>query len=109
MNDKIDLTDITFLIPVRIDSIERVENIVCVTSYLLKYFKTNIIICEADAYNNGLIRANMNSDIVVYFVKDTNFSFHRTLYINELVRVTTTPFIAVWDTDVVINPQRRLR
>lgn len=106
MDNKIDLTDVTFLIPLRIDSLERLENIIAVTSYLKKHFKTNIFICEADKENSGLLQAIINPDIKVYFVQDSKYSFHRTFYINELVRVCTTPFVAIWDADVVTDPQQ---
>ncbi|AEI47387.1 galactosyltransferase-related protein [Runella slithyformis] len=106
MASKIDLTDITFLIPLRIDSLERLENIIVCTSFLLKYFKTNIVICEADNENTGLLRKALSPEIRTFFVKDSNPSFHRTYYINELVRISTTPFVAIWDTDVLVEPEQ---
>ena len=50
---RIDLTDVTFLILIRLDSIQRLENVKVVTDSLLKYFDTNIYVLEADSYDNG--------------------------------------------------------
>lgn len=50
---KTDLTDITFLILVRLDSIQRMENLVNITDSLLRYFNTSITVAEAAYYNNG--------------------------------------------------------
>lgn len=43
---RIDLTDVTFLIPAMIDSDDRLNNLFTVVRYLHKYFNTNIIIYE---------------------------------------------------------------
>ncbi len=51
-NNQIDLKDVTFIIPVRIDSIERLENLQLVTNYLLENFQTHILIVEAADRNN---------------------------------------------------------
>ena len=103
MEAKVDLTDVTFVIPLRIDSLERLENIVGVCGYLHTYLKTNIMICEADTTDSGLLRKMLGETAVTYFVTDRKSSFHRTYYINELVRHATTPLVAVWDADVVVG------
>lgn len=45
----IDLSDVTFTIPIRIDSQARLENFIIVLTYLLENFQTNIIILEDDS------------------------------------------------------------
>ena len=40
------LQDFTFLILIRIDSVQRLENILAVTEYLAKKFHTQIIVIE---------------------------------------------------------------
>lgn len=104
MSGRIDLKDVTFVIPLRIDSFERLENVVAVSGYLIKCFETNVIICEADHKNTGLLAKMVNPEIKTFFALDTKPSFHRTYYINELVRHVATPFVAVWDTDVLVDP-----
>ncbi len=38
------------------------------------------------------------------FHKDINQFFHKTRYINELLRIAETKYVAVWDTDVIASP-----
>ena len=45
---RIDLQDVTFIIPVRIDSEDRLENLHVVTRYLVKHFHSHILVIEAD-------------------------------------------------------------
>ena len=45
---RIDLSQATFIIPIRIESPDRLRNVVTTTAFLLENFKTNIIIKEVD-------------------------------------------------------------
>jgi hypothetical protein len=72
---KIDLRDITFVIPVRIESIERLENLQSVTDYILRYSLTNIFILEAAPRNNGFLRKCLSPEIEIYFVEDNDTIF----------------------------------
>ncbi len=67
MNKRYNLEDITFLIPVRIDSIERLENILTNVSSLLKVSHTNIIVLEADNYNNRILERLLPSVVKYIF------------------------------------------
>ena len=44
-----DLSQATFIIPIRIESPDRLRNVVTTTAFLLENFDTNIIIKEVDA------------------------------------------------------------
>jgi hypothetical protein len=103
---KFDLMDVTFLIPVRIDSVERFENLLCVTSYILSYFDTNITVIEGDHSDNGLLRQYLNSKIKIVFNEDAKKIFHRTKYINVMLATSKTEIVAVWDTDVIVKPDQ---
>lgn len=100
--NRTNLTDVTFLIPVRIDSEERFENLNLVLEFLKANFKTTIKVLEADAF------PYFNNDNVDYktFVVDDNPIFHRTKYLNQLTKSSTTPYLAIWDTDVILEPQQ---
>lgn len=100
----INLSDLTFIIPLRIDSIDRLLNLLMVTDFLLGNFDTNIHILEADEFNNRLITANLPPKINYTFVEDFDPVFYRTHYINEMVKTCTTSYIAIWDTDVITSP-----
>ena len=45
---KLDLTDATFIIPIRIESEDRLRNVITSVAFLLNNFNTNIIIKEVD-------------------------------------------------------------
>jgi predicted glycosyltransferase involved in capsule biosynthesis len=101
-NEKKNLQDTTFLIPVRLDSIVRLENLIAVVNYIKDHIQSSIHVLEASAYNNGLIKTYLGDHIHYRFIEDFDPIFHRTKYINQLIRSCDTPYIAVWDADVVI-------
>lgn len=102
---KINLSDVTFLIPIRLDSIERLENLKIVTDTIFKYFITNIHILEASVMNNHVIESYVHADAQVYWIQDDDPVFHRTKYINQLVQ-SKTPLLAIWDSDVLVRPEQ---
>jgi len=93
----------TFLILVRLDSIQRLENILVVTETLLMSFETNIYVLEADAYNNGVLKKLLNRKIHYYFVEDKDTVLYKTKYYNQMSKTIETPFMAIWDTDVATD------
>lgn len=99
---KTDLTDVTFMIPVRVDSIIRLENLILTAQFLHRHFRCRIIVLEADAYNNGIIRKMLGKTAEYYFVEDSDSIFYRTKYINLMTEKVTTPFLCIWDADVVM-------
>ena len=101
MEKKIDLLDVTFLIPIRLDNIQRLENLMLATEYLFAHFDTNIHILEADGYNNLLITNLLPGKIKISFIEDYDPIFHRTYYINQMLKDCDTPLVAVWDADVI--------
>ena len=52
-----ELSDVTFLIPTRLDSIDRLVNLKATIEFILEHFDTNIYILEADSFNSRLIDA----------------------------------------------------
>jgi hypothetical protein len=78
--------DVTFVIPVRIDSIERLDNLIIVTNYILSYCNTNITVLEADHRNTDILRKLLKPDINVLFEENHLNIFHRTHFINKLVK-----------------------
>lgn len=100
--NKIDFSDVSFLIPVRIDSVHRIENTVMVTDFLLSNLKTKVYVLEADAYQNGILRQVLNEGVDYVFVTDYDNIFHRTKYINQMVALAKSKFVAIWDSDIII-------
>lgn len=95
------MLDITFLILVRSDSIERLENIILVTDYITNSFKTLITVMEPAAYDNGLLGKLLGKHISYTFQEDCDPVLFRTYYLNKMIKSANTPFVAVWDADVL--------
>ncbi len=104
---KTDLKDTTFLIPIRIDTVIRLENIVAVTQFLLRNFDCRIMVLEAAPYNNGVLQKLLNKQIDYSFVEDSDGVFYRTKYLNQMTRKVQTPYLGIWDADVII-PKKQI-
>lgn len=92
---------LTFLLLVRLDTMNRLENIVAVTSYLNNAFDSDIRVLECSVYNNGLLKKLLPKDIHYSFFEDYDPVLYRTRFLNTMTRSVQTPFIAIWDTDVI--------
>lgn len=96
------LSEVTFLIPVRIDSIFRKRNLISLLKFYLQFKELRFIVMEGDVQSKLCDEIFMNERIYYLFVKDNNPIFHRTKYINDMLRIVTTSFAAVWDADVIV-------
>jgi predicted glycosyltransferase involved in capsule biosynthesis len=101
MSIKYDLSDVTFVIPIRIDSEERHSNLKALLKVLIREFNTHIIILEGD--KDQLINIEQIG-FDYHFVYDDDPIFHRTKYINQLINISITPIVAVWDVDAIGIP-----
>lgn len=106
---RINLMDVSFLIPVRIDSMIRLENLLASINHILKYFNTNIFVMEAASLNNHVLEDTLPESVSYTYVEDYDPVFHRTRYINMLARKSFSPFIAIWDADIIIDYGQILR
>lgn len=98
-----DLTsELTIVIPVRIDSKERKENLDVVLFSLLNTTNAFIIILEADTEQRYYCN-EINNRLNYLFVQDNNPIFHRTHYLNNLLNLSKTNIVGVWDTDVILD------
>jgi hypothetical protein len=101
-----DLSDLSFLMLVRIDSADRMENVQATLAYLQHHFHAPILLLEAD--ESPKMDAGLLDEQVTYlFVKDGNSKLHYTRYLNDLVRMAETPFVALYDTDIII-PEKQI-
>lgn len=100
------LEDVTFMIPVRIDSPDRAFNLKYVISYLTDNFNTRIIIKESDSIQRvpDILGDLMHQKPIWYeYEHNTSGVFHRTRLINEMLSLVSTPVVANYDTDVIIR------
>lgn len=103
----INISDTSFLIPMRIDSEDRLQNIYAVTHYLTKYFQCEILLMEIDS-EQKIDAEKLGGNVRYMFVHDTEPRLRRALYFNQLTGLTPTPYIALYDTDVIIPVQQIL-
>lgn len=107
---KIDLTEATFIIPIRIESSDRLRNVITTTAFLLENFDTNIIIKEVDSESifqkeaMPILKDILEVDIDVnhIFEKDSSTSFHRQKVLNEMIIETNTKVVVNYDCDVIL-------
>lgn len=101
---RIDLTDTTFIIPVRIDSMIRLENLLMSVDSIVRHFQTRVLILETSSYPNEIIPSLIKDDMVEYtFLMDKDPVFYKTKYLNILARQVDTSLICIWDADVILD------
>ena len=105
---KLDLTDTTFILPVRIDTVVRLENLVLCVEHLLERNQTHIVVLEAAPYNNGIIQQLLKDRVTYLFVEDKNPVYHKTKYVNQLAMGVKTDFLGIWDVDVLVDHEQVL-
>jgi len=106
---KKDLMDVSFVIPVRIDSECRIKSLSFVINYLLDRFDTTIMIYEEDAESKipNLIDSSLLERITYKFFesKDSDKCFRRSKMFNEMIIDSKTTIIAPHDADVFLLPE----
>ncbi len=109
----IDLSDVTFIIPVRLESKDREFNFKYVMKFLCDNFKTNIIIKESDTeskVNHLLPDISINeTKVITLFEKSEDPVFHRTRFLNEMLHLVRTSVAANYDIDVFLKPETYIR
>ncbi len=109
---KRDLSQATFIIPIRIESPDRMRNVITTTAFLLENFDTNIIIKEVDkesVFKNEalpILENVVEDDIFTNFNFNFEYSedplFHRQKVLNEMINITETPIVVNYDCDVIL-------
>lgn len=102
----IDLSDCTFIIPLKIDSPERKRNIDIILSYLTTNFITTVVVFEADStprYENTIKEKFANKG-VYYEFKELKWGepFHRTRYLNSMLMGVESNITINYDVDVIL-------
>lgn len=109
-NNNIDL-DLTFCIPVRVDSKYRLRNLSAILRFYSQCMKVNFFILEADIKPQimDLLSLNNFNNIIYKFIYDSNPIFHRTHYINQMLSEVKTEVAGIWDTDAVAPPEQVMK
>lgn len=94
------LDDLTILIPVRIDSTQRLENLYTMIEFYTSRTNARFILLEAG--ETQLVNITHYNHVEYIFCKDNNRIFHHTHYRNEMIKRAGTPIVAIWDIDIVV-------
>lgn len=107
---KHDLKEATFIIPVRIESEDRMRNVLTSIVFLLENFDTNIIIKEVDT--NSVFEEDILpqlkefyddlSSLKYVFEKSEDPVFYRMHILNEMLAMTTTKVVVNCDCDILL-------
>jgi predicted glycosyltransferase involved in capsule biosynthesis len=93
---------LTILMLVRLDSIDRLENVILVTEYLKTIFKASLKILECGTYYSGILEKLLDKNINYSFIEDNDPILYRTKFLNMMALEVETPFVAIWDSDVIV-------
>tara|TARA_R100001510_G_scaffold40103_1_gene36501 strand:- start:7552 stop:8505 length:954 start_codon:yes stop_codon:yes gene_type:complete len=111
-SSKMDLPDCTYIIPLRIETDDRMRNAVTTLVYFLKNINAPIIVKEFDAesiFEESVLpqlkivcSEEELSNLTHVFEKTDEFTFHRTRLINDMIMMADTKFICNYDIDVLL-------
>lgn len=96
---KKNLDNVTFIIPIRIDSQDRIDNINLTADYILSNYDTTVMIYEYDTEKKY---DAINDNIKYKFVYDDKKFFHRTKVLNDMIDDSTTDVVVNYDADVLL-------
>lgn len=105
-----DLTKATFIIPIRIESSDRLRNVITTTAFLLENFDTNIIIKEVDSESVfekealPILKNILDVDVDVNHIFEDSDAplFHRQKVLNEMIMEADTEIVINYDCDVIL-------
>jgi len=106
----IDLSEATFIIPIRIESPDRLRNVITTTAFLLENFKTNIIIKEVDKVSRfdreavPILNSILSVPLKVNHIFESSIEplFHRQRVLNEMIMEADTEIVINYDCDAIL-------
>ena len=98
--------NVTAIIPIRIDSPERLKNINTTISFLLKFYNCKIIVKEVDANQKVFLKNNPRLTYIFEQTNDLSY-FHRTKILNDMLFLVETKYTINYDCDILI-PQENM-
>ena len=101
--------DLTFIIPTRIESEDRLRNIISSVSYLLKHLDAKVIVKEVASHHTFKHRALPEikkyadtSNLTCLFEETQQPLFCKSKVLNDLIVAADTKFVANYDADCIL-------
>lgn len=108
----VSLKEVTFIIPLRIETDDRMRNIITTLIYLLRNFDTNVIVKEFDSASTfeqsvlpqlqQALTEDELKNLVHVFEQTEDYIFHRTRLLNDMTMMATTPIVVNYDSDIIL-------
>jgi len=108
----VSLKEATFIIPLRIETDDRMRNIITTLIYLLRNFDTNIIVKEFDSASTfeqsvlpqlqQALTEDQLKNLTHVFEKTEEYIFHRTRLLNDMTMMSKTPIVVNYDSDIIL-------
>ena len=99
-----DLSNLTFIIPLKVEHKDRYRNAKTVLGFLNEYLSTNVFIYEV--CEDGISKLDFLCDLknlkIKHWKEADEGIFHRTKYLNIMLDEVETPVVANYDIDVII-------
>lgn len=103
--------NLTFLIPTKLESPDRVRNLITVLISLLSKYEATILVKECD--NNPKFKShvepflvkrfgNVPKNLFYFYEKQNTKFFHKTKILNDLLEKSNTEIVCNYDTDVLL-------
>jgi predicted glycosyltransferase involved in capsule biosynthesis len=107
------MKDLTFLLPCRIESEDRLKNVITSVTYLLKNFpESKVILKEVDSHSHfkfralPVIRKYISTDQLTHIYEESDEKFfHKTRILNDLLVASETEIVYNHDVDIVLPIQ----
>lgn len=103
------MRNLTFLIPTRIETEDRLRNIISSVSYLLKHTDAKVIVKEVSSHNTFFFRALSvikkyvdTSNLTSLFEESSEPLFCKSKVLNDLIVASDTEFVANYDADCIL-------
>ena len=101
--------DLTFLIPTRIETEDRLRNIISSVSYLLRHVPAKVIVKESSGRDTFRFRAlpeikkHVNTENLTYLFEENNDPlFCKSKVLNDLIVAADTKVVANYDADCIL-------
>ncbi|NMC60488.1 MAG: hypothetical protein GYA51_14055, partial [Candidatus Methanofastidiosa archaeon] len=101
MSNIINIQPISIVILFKLDSVDRLENVIAVTDHLSMTSNSKIILAEVDTKVNKIISKLIKHPVNYMFFYDPDPILYRTFFINKVAEKISTRIIVIWDTDVI--------
>lgn len=108
------LENTTFIIPLRIESDDRMRNIITILCFLLSKFNSKVIVKEHDTHSifsqhvlpqiKEFLGDGINN-LTHIFEKSEDIVFHRTRFLNEMLNLSDTDVVVNYDCDILLNEE----